>query len=1061
MFMKISSSFILKVSASSETYLRGLAYYNQKRVKITYNQNLNSGKKVVEFTVKNEKNKEYYCRLSFDLVKNNMTSFHCTCPAHGQYHGCCKHVIATLTCLSEEGEDENYTDSDVLSYINTTLNHSIIKIDSEKDVTIIPYLQYKLSGRYREVYFEFKIGKNRFYKIQNIGDFIYNIHNKEDKEYGKNFSLNHSIESFDAIGKGLVKFIFANYRGSDSEYSRYSERKIINVRKYTLDSFFEHYIGDELIINNRPHKIVKGNPWFTLLMEKTKDDIIRISLDEFYHEYYTLPYGEEIYYVGEGKIYCCEKEFTQFAGGFMEILTYKEKKTVNILESDMPVFYTNVLNKLRKYVTLKTDIDLSIYEDIQLASKLYLDYENGIVTGELKFYYGENEEKAFGEKDLSRNFDLSSEMEIENAVSKYFEYDKLEEKLILADEDDIYEFLTKGIGDLSQYVEVFATDKFNSLKIYPSVKINIGVKLESDLLEMDIDLEDFSINELIEALKSYKKGKKYHKIKGGSFLDLEDESFKEFSELVMELNISDKELLKEKVKIPIYRMLYLDHIINQDSRLNFQRNKEFKKVMRNFKDVSGNDFPLPEQIESKLRNYQKEGFFWLKTISEYSLGGILADDMGLGKTIQAITLMLSAKNSDIKAPSLVVSPSSLTLNWESEIKKFAPELNTMTVIGVSAAREEMIKSINSDVDVVITSYDLLKRDIVNYSDKEFYYQFIDEAQFIKNHSTQSSKAVKVINSKVKFALTGTPVENSLAELWSIYDYIMPGYLFNYNHFKKTYESPIVKSNDEEAVRSLKRLCTPFILRRMKKDVLKELPEKTETIVYSMMEEEQKKLYTANLLKMKKDLAEKMAQSTGENKLEVLAMLTKLRQLCCDPSLVYDDYKGGSAKLETCLELLENCINSGHKILLFSQFTSMLALIENKLIEKNISYYKLTGSTKSDERIKLVNKFNQNNTSVFLISLKAGGTGLNLVGADIVIHYDPWWNISAQNQATDRVHRIGQKNSVQVFKIIAKNTIEEKILKLQETKAELADMIVKDGDGSITKMSIQELSNIFD
>jgi len=301
----------------------------------------------------------------------------------------------------------------------------------------------------------------------------------------------------------------------------------------------------------------------------------------------------------------------------------------------------------------------------------------------------------------------------------------------------------------------------------------------------------------------------------------------------------------------------------------------------------------------------------------------------------------------------------------------------------------------------------------------------------------------------------------LAELWSIYDYIMPGYLFNYNHFKKNYESPIVKSNDEEAVRSLKRLCTPFILRRMKKDVLKELPEKTETIVYSMMEEEQKKLYTANLLKMKKDLAEKMAQSTGENKLEVLAMLTKLRQLCCDPSLVYDDYKGGSAKLETCLELLENCINSGHKILLFSQFTSMLALIENKLNERNISYYKLTGSTKSDERIKLVNKFNQNNTSVFLISLKAGGTGLNLVGADIVIHYDPWWNISAQNQATDRVHRIGQKNSVQVFKIIAKNTIEEKILKLQETKAELADMIVKDGDGSITKMSIQELSNIFD
>ncbi|MBQ5418032.1 MAG: DEAD/DEAH box helicase, partial [Oscillospiraceae bacterium] len=457
-----------------------------------------------------------------------------------------------------------------------------------------------------------------------------------------------------------------------------------------------------------------------------------------------------------------------------------------------------------------------------------------------------------------------------------------------------------------------------------------------------------------------------------------------------------------------------------------------------------------------MREYQKYGFRWMKTISAYGFGGVLADDMGLGKTLQSIALMLSAKQEypDRHIKSLVVCPSSLTLNWEREIRRFAPSLNAVTVIGTAAVRAEKLHS-GEDADVYITSYSMLTRDILEYEDITFDLHFIDEAQFIKNHNTQSAKAVKGIHSRIRFALTGTPVENSLAELWSIYDFIMPGYLFNYNHFKKTYETPIVKDGSESSVRALRRLTSPFILRRLKRDVLTELPDKTEISLCSDMTEEQHKLYIANVISMKRDLG---IEQGNEDRFRILAMLTRLRQICCDPSLVYENYAGGSAKLEQCMELVESCIESGHKILLFSQFTSMLAIIEKRLEAAGISYYMLTGSTKAEERLRLVNSFNADSTNVFLISLKAGGTGLNLTGADIVIHYDPWWNLSAENQAADRAYRIGQRSSVTVYKLIAKDSIEEKIQLLQQSKAELADIAVS-GEGDITRMSPEDILNL--
>ena len=330
------------------------------------------------------------------------------------------------------------------------------------------------------------------------------------------------------------------------------------------------------------------------------------------------------------------------------------------------------------------------------------------------------------------------------------------------------------------------------------------------------------------------------------------------------------------------------------------------------------------------------------------------------------------------------------------------------------------------------------------------------------NNTQNAKSVKVINSAVRFALTGTPVENSLAELWSIYDFLMPGYLYTYRKFREKFEIPIVREQDKKILERLNKLVSPFILRRLKSDVLKELPEKTETTMYASMDGEQKKLYLANLLKSREDLAYELDGGDFERrKLIILAMLTRLRQICCDPSLVYEDYTDVSAKLELCLEILDTSLASGHKVLLFSQFTSMLEIIEKELIKREIDFYKITGRTKAQERLRQVNAFNEDDTPVFLISLKAGGTGLNLTGADVVIHYDPWWNLSAQNQATDRAHRIGQTNSVQVYNLIAKDSIEEKIQKMQQAKAELADSIIREGEGAIASMSKDEIIGLFE
>lgn len=514
-------------------------------------------------------------------------------------------------------------------------------------------------------------------------------------------------------------------------------------------------------------------------------------------------------------------------------------------------------------------------------------------------------------------------------------------------------------------------------------------------------------------------------------------------------------------------MLYLDSLQNRGG-IQMCCDDEFKKTVSEYRKSieDPKTLAVPAELSDIMRGYQKYGFRWMKTIAAYGFGGILADDMGLGKNIQAISLISDNNRNKRRGknalPSLIICPSSLTLNWETEFQKFSPDLKTLIIIGTAAVRERLIERLKTEkFDAVITSYAALTRDISDYANLKFGIIFCYEAQYIKNHTTQAAKAVKAISSETHFALTGTPIENSLAELRSVFDFIMPGYLSNYSRFKRNYETPIAAKKDENAVKALQSSVSPFILRRLKKDVLSELPDKTETVLTADMDGEQLKLYKAKVRALKNDIKSDFGDEKTD-RVKMPAVLTQLREICCGPSLVYENFKSKSAKIEQCLELVESCVDSVHKILLFSQFTSMLDIIAKRLSEMDITYYTLQGSTRPKDRIRLVNEFNENDVSAFLISLKAGGTGLNLTGADIVIHYDPWWNVSAENQASDRAYRIGQRKNVQVYKLITRNSIEEKIVELQQSKAGFEELISRSSGGAdITKMRADEILKLLE
>jgi len=1033
----------------------------------------------------------------------------CECEDYQNRYAACKHIVATMMEFATNGKYEEMLKSKDSVDINKALRNDskyrsfkqivnelyseemkeIEEANKQQEIAKIKIEPKVIYDKYtNNLRVEFKIGNERMYKLKDLTEFYDRMKTGEKYKYGNKLEFVHRKENFEEQDQQLLEFIlkqaeiirFVN-SDANSNYRYYGKAmndNYILLNNSGLDEVFEILKTKEVIFqkeySDEKIEFKDADPELHFIIQpkgKSEYQIIPSENIDILREIEILQGREHKYILFENKLYRCSPKYKETT-----LKLFKKLKDNFITElifgkKELPELFSVILPKLKNSIEFKdiNEKEIEQYRPKKLGVKMFLDFdENEHIIADARFCYGEEEFNPLQQKiEIKYPRDVIAENKVINILRKTgFMYYAPKECFILPNDDKIYNFLIKDINEYMQKFELMVTDNFRTKEIKQPKIGSLGVRVENDLLTIDLEKLNIDIKELEEIMTKYNLKKKYHKLKDGSFINLEENPDMEFlDKMITGLDISYKDLQKGNVKLPINRSLYLNQLLKTVSNTQITKNTEFRKIVNELDKENSEEIKIPQTVENTLRYYQKIGYKWLKTLDNYKFGGILADDMGLGKTVQMLSIIAGyVEENEERRASIVICPSSLTLNWQNEAEKFTNKLKTLVIRGTASERKKQISRAN-EYDIIITSYDLLKRDIEVYTEYKYNFRFAiaDEAQYLKNSNTQNAKAVKEILADTRYALTGTPIENSLAELWSIFDYIMPGYLFRYKKFKAEYETPIVKDNDQNAMKKLKMLIEPFVLRRTKKQVLTELPEKTITVLNNQMKEEQEKIYLNYLVQAKQEVAETInARGFDKSHMQVLAALTRLRQICCHPSLFIKDYKEGSSKLEQCIEIIKDATEAGHKILLFSGYTSMFELIEDELKQKGITYFKLTGSTKIDERIRMVDEFNADkDVKVFLISLKAGGTGLNLTGADMVIHYDPWWNASAENQATDRAYRIGQKNNVQVYKLITKNSIEEKIYELQQKKSQLIDNMLDTKTSFISKLSKEEIMKLFE
>ncbi|MDD2402139.1 MAG: SNF2 helicase associated domain-containing protein [Clostridia bacterium] len=1007
----------------------------------------------------------------------------CTCPDYNDHPGYfCKHLVAAMF--------------GILKKVNPELQHkqsqeSVEKVfdafevghiaKEQQELKLESTLFYQSERNFRgsnEVFYslEFKVGLERLYVMKNVKQLLEARNDEEKMVFGKKFTYDPFRHKFTEKSNQILDILWELY-----ELEKFSKNDYYSSGNAMF--FFGKTVKIPEILAKRYLKIQKDSNFGANIEGQYYPDVSIVEEDlplsfKLKKKGDSLIVQENImsglvaltrcgsYFFMDGKIYNISADQKKNFCPYYFSLQGSYEKTLRLQQENKERFISEILPKLQKVGNVDVDKNLAKEIDrIPLKASLYLDMENHVLWAELKFIYGEREINPFENSALPKSSRiLLRDIEKEHAIMDILEETEFKvngKKIFLEEENKIFEFVYMTIQKLQKDVEIYYSENMNqtSLLRNPSFRGRISLDKGTSMLDFFFDVEGIDRAELYEVFEACREKKKYYRLKDGSFLPLESKELQDMNTLVSGLNLKKKDFQKEVLQIPQYRAMYFDEYF-QEKQLSFlQRSKAFKELARNIREPEEMEFTIPESLEGVLRDYQKDGFRWLMTLSYYGFGGILADDMGLGKTLQAIAYIL-ARIKVQKDPVLVVAPTSVLYNWQAEVERFAPSIRTRVISGTKAERKELLVDL-SQIDLVITSFPLLRRDIEEYT-HNFNCCILDEAQNIKNAQSQTAKATKMIKAGSYLALTGTPIENSLLELWSIFDYIMQGYLPPYQTFVKKYLIPIEKDKEQKSTQELARLVRPFILRRIKEDVLKELPSKIENKMVSELEVEQKKIYMAYREKISKEIAGEIKENGFEkSRIKILAGLTRLRQICCHPSTFLENYKGESGKLTQLREVLQEIVSSGHRVLLFSQFTKMLAIIQRMLDEEKYKYFYLDGSVKAEERLKRVDAFNEGQGDIFLISLKAGGTGLNLIGADVVIHFDPWWNPAVEEQASDRAHRIGQKKVVQVMKFIARGTIEERIYELQLKKKELIDRVIQPGDNPLAALGKEDLCELLD
>lgn len=768
------------------------------------------------------------------------------------------------------------------------------------------------------------------------------------------------------------------------------------------------------------------------------------------------------------------------------LLTLCQLRDLTIPEPLFGTFIENAMPELSRYAKISQKEILNNFVTLPYTAEIEaicnLSYLNGELEAQLLFKYEGKEVPAIANQlkyddiegfikkqgIVARN--LVEERQLIEDLFQDFIFDQDQGMFIAKTEKKIIEFMTDIIPRYQDRVLFNCPQNLLDQFIYDETTFSLSLLHTNrmDVYQIDLKvngaLKGTKLNRLWECFlsrrafieldigKNSTKKEKGNKIPKILVLDLDrvGSVIKLFDELGIE--VLDDHILER----PIWSIANIDKSNFEGLPVTFSMTNqlsEIRKQMLGEKEFAFSD--VPKDVKASLRSYQVEGVHWLERLRTMFLNGILADDMGLGKTLQAIVALTQFRKAN-SAAALIVCPTSLLYNWKEEFSKFNPKLKVTVIDGVPSQRKKFIQSC-SEYDVIVTSYSLLQKDIEYYDAYRFSYMILDEAQHIKNRGTRNAKSVKQVEAEHKLILSGTPIENSLEELWSLFDYLMPGFLSSYDRFVEKYIR-VTGEEHQANLQYLRKKVAPFILRRMKVDVLQDLPPVSEIPYHCQLSETQLELYRSYAESARDELV-KLVERDGFDKVQihVLATLTRLKQICCHPAIFAKETPepGDSSKYDMLLELLQTLVEGKHKTVIFSQYTKMLQIMRNDFEQMGIQFVYLDGSSKN--RLEIVNKFNQDeNISVFLVSLKAGGTGLNLVGADTVIHYDMWWNPAVENQATDRVHRLGQKQSVNVYKLVTLNTIEEKIVEMQSRKKGLVKKVVSCDDEAIAKLTWEDV-----
>ncbi len=1025
--------------------------------------------------------------VRLELSPDRLEAHRCSCTSSYYYYSdsdLCEHELALLTALREYIHRKNpgdATDRAANSFLEA-MGRFYAGQEAEpaqeaprpKTVVLLPRLVLSEGELALSYKIGFQGGKSAL--LRSYQDFLYSYEERRVFQLGKSLTLDFG--ALDLTDDSLPWLTFLQRRMSETEVANdsmtyYSGALKVKTRDAlagaVLDRFYEQAEGTAVEFSPSGKKdagqlhIGHAALRVPLATARLPESGALMGIEVRGRMPVILKGSAGSYMLSSDSLSRITREEEQALRPFREASDKNGNIRFRIGRDKLAEYYYRVVPQLRQSPCFDledacaAEVEALLPPEPRFTFRLDIDEVYGIITCEALVRYGEDAPRALPCADRSGLYrDAVQEDRVLQAVSCFFPR-KLEAGPLFwtsYSDDALYDVMTEAVPELSRFGTVEGSAAFDRSALRPMPQLRVGVSVESGLLEIELLTRDMAPEELLAVLESYRQKKRYHRLSSGAFVDLDrDAQLAELETLSSGMDFSLEDAVRGGARVPMYRALYLDSLLEEHNGLVSNRDRTYRALIKNFKTIRDADYDVPEAQAEVLRPYQVHGYKWLRTLAAAGFGGILADEMGLGKTLQFISLIQALHDAGSMELCLVVCPASLVYNCQEELQRFAPGLNAQVMTGTAAARRARIAALAGGT-VCITSYDLLRQDIAAYRDQRFSVMVLDEAQYIKNQKASMTKAVKAVNARLRFALTGTPIENRLAELWSIFDFLMPGFLYGYTEFSRRFETPITRQKDPAATEQLKRMTSPFILRRLKADVLKDLPPKLEEVRYTRFDDEQRKIYDGQVVRMKQLVAG--AGDSGEDRLRIFAELTRIRQICCDPSLLLEDYHGGSAKRAACLELIQSAMGGGHRMLVFSQFTSMLALLEEDLRAESIPYFILTGATPKEQRLRLVREFNEGSTPVFLISLKAGGTGLNLTGADVVIHYDPWWNLAAQNQATDRAHRIGQQNQVTVYRIIVKDTIEERILALQEAKRDLAEAVLSGEGASLASLSHEEL-----